>query len=63
MSRAERAAAPVLRADTRRLVLEAARDGCRVRVAPDGTIDITPPAAPVESVAQVADLIDWRKHR
>ena len=57
-----RAVAPVLRADTRRLVLEAARDGCRVRVAPDGTIDITPPAA-AESVAERGDLIDWRKHR
>jgi hypothetical protein len=58
-----RAAAPVLRADTRRLVLDAAREGCRVRVAPDGTIDITPPAAPAESVAERGDLIDWRKHR
>lgn len=37
------ATAPVLRADTRKVLLDLVDRGCRVKVTPDGTIHIDPP--------------------
>lgn len=51
---------PIMRpSDIRRAVSEWAAQGFAVRVAPDGTISVTPPAARDEGTA--FDMLDFKK--
>lgn len=46
--------------DIRRIVAEAVKRGCRVKVEPDGTVEITPP--PVQhDPSHDLSLIDFRR--
>lgn len=45
--------------DIRRIVAEAVKQGCKVKVQPDGTVEITPPNI-VEQVRDL-DLVDFRR--
>lgn len=45
-----------LRADTRKMVLDLVERGCRVKVTPDGTIHIDPPARDSSDPFEGVDL-------
>ena len=52
---------PVIRAlDLRKAVPEWIALGCRVKIEPDGTVDVSPPS---DSRGDDADLINWKRHR
>lgn len=44
--------------DIRRIVAEAVKRGCRVKVEPDGTVEITPPPVP-EGLPQGPHYVTW----
>lgn len=46
--------------DIRRILAEAVKRGCRVKVEPDGTVEITPPQVQPEAQADLS-LIDFRR--
>lgn len=47
-------------AETRKFIADMAMKGCRVQVAPDGTLTIEPPTAP-EPIATTVDLVNWKR--
>lgn len=53
-------ARPLIRAlDLRKAVPEWIALGCRVKIGPDGTVDVSPPMENRDD----ADLIDWKRPR
>lgn len=61
MAAARPSQAAALRADTRKMVLDLVERGCRVKVSPDGTLDIEPPAPVLRGETLTLDLKDWSR--